>query len=76
MPFEKELIKFIKYFFNILKRCLSSSFIISSSSSQLPATISVLIAAITHLTQTFFQNNKLSPVNSVSAWKNVLLAQN
>ena len=39
---------------SILKMCLSSSFTMSSSSVQLSAASSVLLAAITHFTRTFF----------------------
>ena len=38
----------------LLKMYLSSSLIISSSSAELPAAFSMLLAAITHFTQTFF----------------------
>ena len=45
---------------SILKMCLSSSFIMLSSLAQLSAAFSVLLAAITYFTQTFFQHNKHS----------------
>ena len=66
---------------SILKMCLSSSFIMSSSLAQLSATFSVLLAAITHFTLAFFSttnihNELLSPDNSGSGWENFLLAQN
>ena len=44
----------------MLKMCLSSSFIMSSSLAQLSAAFSVLLAAITHFTLAFFQRNKHS----------------
>ena len=47
---------------NILKMCLLSSFIMSSSSTQLSAAFSVLLVAITHFMQTFFKHNKQSPL--------------
>ena len=57
----KKNLNYIYYIFsNIVKMCLSSSFIVSSSLTQLSAVISVLLAAITHFTQTFVQHNKLS----------------
>ena len=60
---EKELITFITYYIlsNIRKMCLPSSCIMLLSSRQLPAGISVLLAAITHITQAFYQHNKHSP---------------
>ena len=65
----------------ILKISLSSSFMISSSLTQLTAAFSVLLAAITHFTLAFLSTtniyNKLhSPENSGSGWENLLLAQN
>ena len=45
---------------SMLKMCLSSSFIVSSSLVQLSAAFSVLLAAITHVTLAFFQRNKHS----------------
>ena len=45
---------------SMLKMCLSSSFIMSSSLAQLSAAFSVLLAAITHSTLAFFQRNKHS----------------
>ena len=44
----------------MLKMCLSSSFILSSSLAQLSAAFSVLLAALTHSTLAFFQRNKHS----------------
>ena len=44
----------------MLKMCLSSSFIMSSSLVQLSAAFSVLLAAITHFTLAFFQRKKKS----------------
>ena len=41
---------------SILKMCLSSSFIMSSSLPRLLAAFSVLLAAITHFTIAFFQH--------------------
>ena len=45
---------------SMLKMCLSSSFIMSSSLAQLSAAFAVLLAAITHFTLTFFQHNEHS----------------
>ena len=45
---------------SMLKMCLSSSFIVSSSLVQLSAAFSVLLAAITHFRLAFFQRNKHS----------------
>ena len=73
---------YVYYIFsNILKMCLSSSFIMSSSSAQLSPVLSVLLAAITHFSQTFFNitnsnHELLSPDSSGFGWKNILLAQN
>ena len=64
---------------SILKMCLASSFMMSSSLAQLSAAFSVLLAAITHFTLAFFQHNKHSRVtftdNSGSGWENFLFAQ-
>ena len=45
---------------SILKICLLSSFIMSSSLAELSAGFSVLLEAITHFTIAFFQHNKHS----------------
>ena len=61
--------------------CLSFSFLMSSSWTQLSAVFSMLLVAITHFTQTLFQLNKLTPrVTFAGQFRalsgNVLLAQN
>ena len=66
---------------SILKACLSSSFITSSSLAQLSAAFSVLLAAITKFDTSIFQQNKPSQrvtfAGQFWAWlENFLLAQN
>ena len=57
--FDKSLLRLLNIS-NILKMCPSTLFIMSSL-AQRSAAFSVLLAAVTHFTQTIFQHDKLSP---------------
>ena len=73
---KKNLLRLMHIFLHtVLKMCLLSSLILSSLSTQLSAAILVLLAAGTHFT-TNSHHELLSPENSGSGWKNILLAQN
>ena len=58
--FKKQNLLHLLHISSMLKMCLSSSFIMSSSLAKLSAAFSVLLAAITHFTLAFLQRNKHS----------------